>query len=92
MIGGSVPSFSELEQDSCSLQLWCNLIDQTLPSSIKEDTYIVVANATAKKVNEQDTKTFPNGYVGRNGKQSQQKLCIQVCRLPITQRNQGCHD
>ena len=30
-----------------------------------EDT--VVAKATTKKVNEQDTNTFPKCYVGRNG-------------------------
>ena len=34
----------------------------------------------------QDTKC----YAGRNGKQSQQKLHIQVCGLLKTQRNQGC--
>ena len=34
---------------------------------------MVVANATTKKVNEQDTKTFPKCYVGRNGKRNQQK-------------------
>ena len=37
----------------------------------REDT--VVANATTETVNEQDTKTFPKCYVGRNGKQNQQK-------------------
>ena len=40
----------------------------------------------------QDTKTFPKCYVGRNGKQNQQKLHIQVCGSLKTQRNQGCHD
>ena len=38
----------------------------------------------------QDTKTFPKCYVGRNGKQNQQKLHIQVCGSLKTQRNQGC--
>ena len=37
----------------------------------------VVANATTKKINEQDTKTFPKCYVGRNGKRNQQKLQLQ---------------
>ena len=58
--------------------------------STREDT--VVANVTTKKVNEQDTKTFPKCYVGRNGKRNQQKLHIQVCGSLKTQRNQGCHD
>ena len=53
---------------------------------------IVVANATTKKVNEQDTKTFLKCYVGRNGKRNQQKLHIQECGSLKTQRNQGCHD
>ena len=53
---------------------------------------MVVANATTKKVNEQDTKTFPKCYVGKNGKQNQQKLHIQVCGSLKTQRNQGCQD
>ena len=65
-------------------------IYQTVPSSTREDT--VVTNATTKKVNEQDTKTFPKCCVGRNGKQNQQKLHIQVCGSLQTQRNQGCHD
>ena len=39
----------------------------------------------------QDTKTFPKCYVGRNGKQNQQKLLVQVCGSLKTQRNQGCH-
>ena len=38
----------------------------------------------------QDTKTFSKCYVGRNGKQNQQKLRIQVCGSLKTQRNQGC--
>ena len=82
-----MPSSAEHEQDSCSFQLCCSLIYQTVPSSTREDT--VVANATTKKVNEQDTKTFPKCYVGRNGKQ---KLHIQVCGSLKTQQNQGCHD
>ena len=53
----------------------------------REDT--VVANATIKIVNEQDT---PKCYVGRTGKRNHQKLHIQVCGLLKTQRNQGCHD
>ena len=60
-----MPSSPKYEQDSCSFQLCCSLIDRTVPSSTRED--IVVANAMTKKVNEQDTKTFPKCYVGRNG-------------------------
>ena len=56
-------------------------------ASTRADT--VVANATTKKVNEQDTKTFSKCYVGRNGKRKQQKLHIQVCGSLKTQRNQG---
>ena len=77
LIDGTVPSSAEHEQDSCSFQLCCSLIYRTVPSSTREDT--VVANATTKKLNEQDTKTFLKFYVGRNGKQNQQKLQIQVC-------------
>ena len=69
-------SSTEHDQDSCSFQLCCSLIYPTVPSSTREDT--VVANLTTKKVNEQDTKTFPKCYVGRNGKRNQQKLHIQV--------------
>ena len=47
------PSSTEHEQDSCSFQLCCTVIYQTVPSSTRADT--VVANATTKKVNEQDT-------------------------------------
>ena len=83
-----MPSSTEHEQDSCSL--CCSLIYQTVSSFTREDT--VVANVTTKKVNEQDTKTFPKCYVGRNGKRNQQKLHIQVCGSLKTQRNQGCHD
>ena len=83
-----MPSSTEHEQDSCSLCF--SLIYRAVPSSTREDT--VVANVTTKKVNEQDTKTFPKCYVGRNGKRNQQKLHIQVCGLLKTQRNQGCHD
>ena len=53
-----MPSSTEHDQDSCSFQLCCSLIYRTVPSSTREDT--VVANLTTKKVNEQDTKTFPN--------------------------------
>ena len=67
-----------------------HVIYPTVPSSTRADT--VVANATTKKVNEQDTKTFPKCYVGRNGKRNQQKLHIQVCGSLKTQRNQGYHD
>ena len=55
------PSSTEPEQDNCSFQLCCTLIYPTVPSSTSSDT--VVANATTKKVNEQDTKTFPKCYV-----------------------------
>ena len=72
MIG---PSSTEHEQDSCSFQLCCTVIYQTVPSSTRADT--VVANATTKKLYEQDTKTFPKCYVGRNGKRKQQKPHIQ---------------
>ena len=84
------PSSTEHEQDSCSFQLCCTVIYQTVPSSTRADT--VVANATTKKVNEQDTETFPKCYVGRNSKRKQQKLRIQVCGSLKTQWNQGCHD
>ena len=67
-----MPSSTEHDQDSCSL--CCSLIYRTVPSSTRADT--VVANAMTKKVNEQDT---PKCYVGRNGKQNQQKLHLQVC-------------
>ena len=66
------PSSTEPEKDSFSFQLCCTLIYPTVPSSTRADT--VVANATTKKVNEQDTKKC---YVGRNGKQNQQKLQLQ---------------
>ena len=69
------PSSTEPEQDSCSFQLCCTLLYPTVPLSTRADT--VVANATAKKINEQDTKTFPKCYVGRNGKRNQQKLRLQ---------------
>ena len=87
LIGGTVPSSTEHEQDSCSLCF--SLIYRAVPLSTREDT--VVANVTTKKVNEQDTKTFPKCYVGRNGKRNQQKLHVQVCGSLKTQRNQGCH-
>ena len=63
------PSSTEPERDSCSFQLCCTLINPTVPSSTRADT--VVANATTKKVNEQDTKTFPKCYVGRNNMASE---------------------
>ena len=61
MIG---PSSTEHEQESCSFRLCCTVIYRTVPSSTKEDR--VVANSTTKKENEQDTKTFPKCYNGRN--------------------------
>ena len=67
LIGGTVTSSTEHEQDNCSFQLCCSLIDQTVPSSTRGDK--VAANATTKKVNEQNTKTFPKCYVRRNGMQ-----------------------
>ena len=81
------PSSTEHEQDSCLFQLCCTVIYRTVPSSTRTDT--VVANAMTKKINEQDTKTFPKCYVGRNGKRNQQKLHIQVCGLLKTQRIKG---
>ena len=69
------PSSTEPERDSCFFRLCCTSIYPTVPSSTRADT--VVANATTKKVNEQDTKTFPKCYVGRNGKRNQQKLQLQ---------------
>ena len=71
------PSSTEHEQNSCSFQLCCTVIYQTVPSSTRTDT--VVANATTKKLYEQDTKTFPKCYVGRNGKRKQQKLYTYKC-------------
>ena len=62
-----MPLSTEHEQDMC-----CSWIYRTVSSSTREDT--VVANVTTKKVNEQDTKTFPKCYVGRNDTQNQQKL------------------
>ena len=50
------PSITDHEQDSCFFQLCCTVIYQTVLSSTREDT--VVANATTKRVNEQDTKQF----------------------------------
>ena len=67
------PSSTEPEQDSCSFQLCCTLIYPTVPSSTRADT--VVANATTKKVNEQDTKTKMLCWY--NGKRNQQKLQLQ---------------
>ena len=56
-----MPSSTE-EQDSCSFQLCCSLIDPTVPLFTRKDT--VVANAMTKKVQEQVTKTFPKCYAG----------------------------
>ena len=80
-----MPSSTEHEQDSCSLQLCYSLIDQTVPSATREDA--VVTNATTKKVNEQG-----KCYVERNGKRNQQKVHTPVCGSLKTQMNQGCHD
>ena len=52
------PSFTEHEQDSCFFQLCCTAFCRTVPSSTRADT--IVANATTKKVYEQDTKHFQN--------------------------------
>ena len=86
-----MPSSTEHEKtaapSNCGMY---SLIYRTIPSSTRGDA--VVANATTKKVNEQDTKTFPKCYIGRNGKQNQQKLHIQACGSLKTQRNQGCQD
>ena len=74
-----MPSSTEHEQDSCSLCF--SLIYRAVPLSTREDT--VVANVTTKKVNEQDTKTFPKCYVGRNGKRNQQNYtykCVDRLR------------
>ena len=46
------PSSTEPEQGSCSFQLCCTLIYPTVPLPTRADT--VVANATTKKINEQD--------------------------------------
>ena len=50
--------FIEHEQDSCFFQLCCSLIDLTVPLFTREDR--AVANATTKKVNEQDAERFQN--------------------------------
>ena len=72
-IGGTLPSSSEHEQDSCSFQLCCTLIYQTIPSSTKDDK--VLANATTKKANGQDTKTLLNVMlVGMASKISKNRL------------------
>ena len=46
LIYGTVSSSTEHEKDSCSFQLCCSLIDQTVSLSTREGT--VVANATTK--------------------------------------------
>ena len=56
LIGGTVPSSTEHDQDTFSFQLCCTLIYPTVPLSTREDT--VLASTATKKVNEQDTKTF----------------------------------
>ena len=53
-----MPLSTKHEQDSCSFQLCCSLIDGIVPSSTREDT--VVANTKTKEVNKQDTKHFQN--------------------------------
>ena len=78
---GSVPSFTEHEQNSCSFQLCYSLIDRTVPSSTREDT--VVAYARTKKVNEKDTKTFSLCFVSRNGNSNPKKYtykCVDHSR------------
>ena len=62
------PSYHPLNQDKTAAPSNSVLYFDypTVPSSTRADT--VVANATTKRVNEQDTKTFPKCYVGRNGK------------------------
>ena len=82
-------SSTEHEQESSFIQLCCSLIGRTAPSSTRENT--IVANATTKKVNELDTKTFPK-QDGRNGKLNQQKVHVQVRGSLKTHLNQGCHD
>ena len=75
------PSSTEHEQDSCSFQLCCTVIYRTVPSSTRADT--VVANATTKKLNEQETKTFPNvmlvGMASENSKNYTYK-CVDHSR------------
>ena len=66
------PSSTEPEQDSCSFQLCCSLIIQLYLHPL-EQTQLY---ATTQKVNEQDTKTFPKCYVGRNGKQKSAKTTV----------------
>ena len=73
-----MPSSTEHDQDSCSFQLCCSLIYPTVPSSTREDT--VVAFLMTKKVNEQDTKTFPKCYVGRNGSKNYTYKCVDRSR------------
>ena len=68
------PSSTEHEQDSCSFQLCCTVIYRTVLSSTRADT--VVANAITKKVNEQNTKTFPKCYVGMKWQAKSAKLHI----------------
>ena len=57
------------------------MIDRTVSSSTRADT--VVANATTKKVNEQDTKTFQNvmlvGMASENSKNYTYK-CVDRSR------------
>ena len=70
-------------QDSCSIQLCCSLIDQTVPSTTREHT--VVASATTKQVKENDT------HIGRNSKRNQQKYtytCVWIAQDTTESRSQ----
>ena len=65
------PPYTIITKNTLLLQcvpvtFWCD--DLYLSILFRADT--VVANAMTKKVNEQDTKTFPKCYVGRNGKRN----------------------
>ena len=64
------------EQLSCSFPVVEGPIKNSEPVFIQ---MLVVANATNKKINEQDTKTFTKCFVGRNGKRNQQKLYTYTC-------------
>ena len=71
-----MPLSTEHEQDSCFLRY--SLIYRSVPSSTREDT--VVANAATKNVNEQDTKTFPKCYVGKNGKRNHAHTSVWIAQ------------
>ena len=67
----------------------CTVIYRTVPSSTREDT--VVANATTKKVNEQDTKTFPNVMLVEMASEISKNYTYK-CGSLKTQQKQGRHD